>query len=36
MRLGAEIGAMAPTDAAKLDFWKRYFESPESKNAPIF
>jgi para-nitrobenzyl esterase len=36
MRLGAEVGAMAPADAAKLDFWKRYFESAESKNAPIF
>ncbi|WP_109484985.1 carboxylesterase/lipase family protein [Occallatibacter savannae] len=36
MRLGAESGPMPVMDAAKLDFWKRYFESPESKNAGPF
>jgi para-nitrobenzyl esterase len=36
MRIGAEPGPMAPADAARLDFWKRYFESEQSRNAPIF
>jgi para-nitrobenzyl esterase len=36
MRLGADSGPMPPADAARLDFWTRYFESPVSRNAPIF
>jgi para-nitrobenzyl esterase len=36
MRLGAESEAMPPAAEAHFDFWKRYFESPQSKNAPIF
>jgi len=36
MRLGAESGPMPAVDATKLDFWKRYFESPQSKNAGPF
>jgi para-nitrobenzyl esterase len=36
MRLGAESGPMPAVDAAKLDFWKRYFDSPLSKNAGPF
>jgi len=36
MRLGAESGPMPAVDAARLDFWKRYFESPQSKNAGPF
>jgi para-nitrobenzyl esterase len=36
MRLGAESGPMPVNDAAKLEFWKRYFESPQSKNAGPF
>lgn len=36
MRLGAESGEIPAMDAAKLDFWKRYFESPQSKNAGPF
>ncbi|MBW8870333.1 MAG: carboxylesterase family protein [Acidobacteriales bacterium] len=36
MRLGAESGPMPAVDAAKLDFWKRYFDSPQSKNAGPF
>ncbi len=37
MRLGAECGPIAASsDAARLDFWKRYFESPESKGSGPF
>jgi para-nitrobenzyl esterase len=36
MRLGADPGPMPPADAARFHFWKRYFESPQSKSAPIF
>jgi para-nitrobenzyl esterase len=36
MRLGAKSGPMPAVNAAKLDFWKRYFESPQSKNAGPF
>jgi para-nitrobenzyl esterase len=36
MRLGADSGPMAPTDDARFEFWKRYFESPQSNSAPIF
>ena len=36
MRLGAESGPMPVADPAKLDFWRRYFESPQSKNAGPF
>jgi hypothetical protein len=36
MRLGADPGPMSPADDAKFDFWKRYFESPQSATAPIF
>jgi para-nitrobenzyl esterase len=36
MRIGAESGAMAPADDARFAFWKKYFESEQSKTAPIF
>ena len=36
MRLGAICEPMPPAYTAKLDFWKRYFESPQSKNAGPF
>ena len=36
MRLGALCEPMPPAYTAKLDFWKRYFESPQSKNAGPF
>ena len=36
MRIGAESGPMPAVDAAKLDFWKRYFESPQSRNVGPF
>lgn len=36
MRLGATFEPIRPADEAKLDFWKRYFESPQSTNGPIF
>jgi para-nitrobenzyl esterase len=36
MRLGVESGPMPALNAAKLDFWRRYFESSQSKNAGPF
>jgi para-nitrobenzyl esterase len=36
MRLGADPGPMPPADNPRFDFWKRYFESPQSNTAPIF
>ena len=36
MRLGADCGPFPPADDARADFWKRYFESPQSDTAPIF
>lgn len=36
MRLGADSGPIPPADDARFDFWKRYFESTQSNNAPIF
>ena len=36
MRLGAEDGPMPVADAAKVEFWKRYFESEQSKNSGPF
>jgi para-nitrobenzyl esterase len=36
MRLGADSGVIPPADDAHFDFWKRYFESPQSNSAPIF
>jgi len=36
MRLGANSGPIQPADPAKFDLWKRYFESPQSKNAGPF
>jgi para-nitrobenzyl esterase len=36
MRLGALCEPMPPAFTAKLDFWRRYFESPQSKNAGPF
>jgi para-nitrobenzyl esterase len=36
MRLGAICEPMPPAFSAKLNFWRRYFESPESKNAGPF
>jgi len=36
MRIGADSGSMPPASDAQLDFWKRYFESPQSATAPIF
>ena len=36
MRLGVDDGPMPPADQAHFDFWKRYFESPQSSSAPIF
>jgi para-nitrobenzyl esterase len=36
MRLGSDSGPMPPADNARFDFWKRYFESPQSNTAPIF
>jgi hypothetical protein len=36
MRLGADSGSMPPADNPRFDFWKRYFESPQSGTAPVF
>jgi para-nitrobenzyl esterase len=36
MRIGADSGPTSPADDAHFDFWKRYFESPQSNTAPIF
>ncbi|HEY2860659.1 MAG TPA: carboxylesterase family protein [Terracidiphilus sp.] len=36
MRLGADSGPMPAAQDARFDFWKRYFESDQSKTAPIF
>ena len=36
MRLGATCEPIPPADSAKLDFWKRYFASPQSKSAGPF
>jgi carboxylesterase type B len=36
MRIGADSGPIPPADDVRFDFWKRYFESAQSKNAPIF
>ena len=36
MRLGADSGPVSPAEDARFDFWKRYFESPQSSTAPIF
>jgi len=36
MRLGAVCEPMPPAFSAKLNFWRRYFESPQSKNAGPF
>jgi para-nitrobenzyl esterase len=36
MRIGADSGPIPPADDARFDFWKRYFESAQSNNAPIF
>lgn len=36
MRLGVTCEPIPPADPAKFDFWKRYFESPQSQNAPVF
>ncbi len=36
MRLGADNGPISPADQARFEFWKSYFESPQSSTAPIF
>jgi para-nitrobenzyl esterase len=36
MEIGARIRPMPIAEKYKLNFWIRYFNSPESKNAPIF
>lgn len=36
MRLGALCEPMPPAFTAKLNFWRRYFDSPQSKNAGPF
>jgi len=36
MRLGVESGPMPVADDKKLNFWKRYFESEQSKNSGPF
>lgn len=36
MRLGSDPGSISPADPAKLEFWRRFFESPQSKNAGPF
>ncbi len=36
MELGAKIGPMPLADKASLDFWTRFFNSPESEHAPPF
>jgi carboxylesterase type B len=36
MRLGVDSGPMATADDARFAFWKKYFESEQSKTAPIF
>ncbi|MBS1805232.1 MAG: carboxylesterase family protein [Acidobacteria bacterium] len=36
MRLGADSGPIPVADPSKLDFWRRYFESPQSKDAGPF
>jgi para-nitrobenzyl esterase len=36
MRLGVDSGPISPADDVRFEFWKRYFESTQSNNAPIF
>jgi para-nitrobenzyl esterase len=36
MELGESPGPIPVAEPAKLDFWTRYFASPEGKNAPFF
>jgi para-nitrobenzyl esterase len=36
MEIGSQTGAIPLTSSARLDFWVRYFSSPDSKNAPLF
>ena len=36
MEIGERIGPIPVAEKSKLNFWTRYFNSPESKNAPVF
>jgi para-nitrobenzyl esterase len=36
MEIGSQTGSMPLASAARFAFWVRYFNSPESKNAPLF
>jgi hypothetical protein len=36
MEMGARMGPMALAEKAREEFWVRYFDSEESKNAPVF
>jgi para-nitrobenzyl esterase len=36
MELGGKLGTMPLADKAHYDFWVRYYNSPLSKNAPLF
>jgi para-nitrobenzyl esterase len=36
MEVGARIGPMPLADRNRLDFWTRFFESPQAKHAPLF
>ena len=36
MEIGEKTGMIPLADKAKLDFWVKYYHSPDSKNAPLF
>jgi para-nitrobenzyl esterase len=36
MEIGSKTGSMPLATSARFAFWLRYFNSPESKNAPLF
>lgn len=36
LRIGTDTGPIPPADDARFMFWKKYFESDQSKTAPIF
>jgi para-nitrobenzyl esterase len=36
MEIGSQTGSMPLATSARFAFWVRYFNSPESKNAPLF
>nr|WP_252263976.1 carboxylesterase family protein [Paracidobacterium acidisoli] len=36
MEIGVQTGTMPLAEKVRLDFWLRYFRSPDSRNAPVF